>query len=698
MEQLLAKKTRAEAAYTRVSARMRTSQRQEDVHNGVLAQQMEQLDILIEEGTDPKAIASCQALYDDTSADCAEAAARTTGLLADLTSADLKTQQINLEIATHRQQEDTVITAAALPPPVEDTPTPSSPRVDLPDGGAAAAAPADAHAGTPAGPNGGHHASNGGGHLNVKKPDGAIITLEVTGQDTVEIVKNKILERAGFPTAEQRLTLSGSGNSVENLADDTVLADVEHGGTLMLVLCVPAEVPKAAADVLPAEMTPAMEVDDGVATADRSTVSSDEEYASVRGSGEKGDGSLGDISLPEGSAPRPVVPTRDMDTTAPAADTTLTAPFRTDVSDIEVPADLHTRLNMKNTDTMHHDRVQVFVTVATQLPDPENEDDRGKDSNVRALVLQLGLHGRLVLPTLPAKVKSIDTGSSAVLHSVHVDGSAFHNIGVEPMSQHAAGDDPELLLAVIGCDVTDSPDRFVQTAKDSAPGSEGRGILVVSAGMDYMVVDSLSNQVQPGTPDSSHFLPGTDAPASHWSYQGVTYVAIPFDELLNGNTMMYHGNFCELMQYCSISSTGFHPMGAGRLLNMMPENPSMQWSPAGETVNGKPVDSPSSALYVPFADATGVSMINEWVRQACHDLGLSAEISYSSFGEKAMEQGGLNIASVPQHRTHMIMTLSAVSLLAHLVYESDFRSPSLPEDTLDGLEQLRSTMLEVTRA
>ena len=77
MEQLLAKKTRAEANYTRVSARLRTSQRQEDVHNGVLAQQMEQLDTLIEEDTDPKAIASCHALYDDTAADCAEAAART---------------------------------------------------------------------------------------------------------------------------------------------------------------------------------------------------------------------------------------------------------------------------------------------------------------------------------------------------------------------------------------------------------------------------------------------------------------------------------------------------------------------------------------------------------------------------------------------------------------------------------------------
>ena len=461
MEQLLAKKDRVEANYTLVSARLRTSQRQEDVQNGVLARQMEQLDTLIEEDADPKAIASCQALYDDTSADCAEAAARTTGLLADLTSADLKTQQINLEIATHRQQEDTVITAAALPPPVEDTPTPSSPRVDLPDGGAAAAAPADAHTGAPAGPKRVHHSRTGGGHLNIKTLDGTIITLEVEGRDTIEIVKNKIQEHAGFPTAEQRLTLSGN-----NLADDTILAEVEHDGTLMLVLRAPADAPKAAVDVLPAEMTPAMEVDDGVATADRSTVSSDEEYASVRGSGEKGDGSLGDISLPEGSAPRPVVPTRDMDTTAPAADTTLTAPFRTDVSDIEVPADLHTRLNMKNTDTVHHDRVQVFVTVATQLPDPENEDDRGKDSNVRALVLQLGLHGRLVLPTLPAKVKSIDTGSSAVLHSVHVGGSAFHNIGVEPMSQHAAGDDPELLLAVIGFDVTDSPDRFVQTAKD----------------------------------------------------------------------------------------------------------------------------------------------------------------------------------------------------------------------------------------
>ena len=186
---------------------MRTSQRQEDVQNGVLAQQMEQLDILIEEGTDPKAIASCQALYDDTSADCAEAAARTTGLLADLTSADLKTQQINLEIATHRQQEDTVLTAAALPPPVEDTPTPSSPRVDLPDGGAAAAAPADAHTGAPAGPKRVHHSRTGGGHLNVKRLDGTIITLEVTGQDTIEIVKNKILERAGLPTGMHTATV-----------------------------------------------------------------------------------------------------------------------------------------------------------------------------------------------------------------------------------------------------------------------------------------------------------------------------------------------------------------------------------------------------------------------------------------------------------------------------------------------------------
>jgi hypothetical protein len=78
------------------------------------------------------------------------------------------------------------------------------------------------------------------------------------------------------------------------------------------------------------------------------------------------------------------------------------------------------------------------------------------------------------------------------------------------------------------------------------------------------------------------------------------------------------------------------------------------------------VKSPSSTASIPFADAIDVSMVNDWVRQTCQELGFSGAIEFKSYGEKSLEVGGFNIASVPQHREYMIMTLSAVSMLAHL--------------------------------
>jgi hypothetical protein len=87
------------------------------------------------------------------------------------------------------------------------------------------------------------------------------------------------------------------------------------------------------------------------------------------------------------------------------------------------------------------------------------------------------------------------------------------------------------------------------------------------------------------------------------------YVAVPLEEILCARNSV-----SQLVQYCSISDAGYHPMGVGRMLNMMPNHAGMTWSPLGETYHGVPVKSPASTVSVPFADAADVDMINLWMR------------------------------------------------------------------------------------
>ena len=60
---LQAMKERFETNLTLVAARLRTSQRQEDVQNDALARVIEQLDILVEDGADSSAEAKSNALH-----------------------------------------------------------------------------------------------------------------------------------------------------------------------------------------------------------------------------------------------------------------------------------------------------------------------------------------------------------------------------------------------------------------------------------------------------------------------------------------------------------------------------------------------------------------------------------------------------------------------------------------------------------
>jgi hypothetical protein len=240
--------------------------------------------------------------------------------------------------------------------------------------------------------------------------------------------------------------------------------------------------------------------DGNVAAVDGMSSHSSDDYASVQDASTLG-GHLG--SLPVGDAPPPTAPIRDMKAAGVPDAHSHVQPFPAEISSIQSPSDLHTKLHRDDAGAMHCDMVQALITVTLPRPSPKGEADHGEDAAIRTVLFKLGRCG-LELPTLPAEIKGIDTGSSSMLHSVRENGSSFNDIGVEPASLHVASEDPESLLAVIGYDDT-----------DKAMDSDSKGILVISGGMDYALLESILDHVRPGVPSRFHFLPNTALPMSH---------------------------------------------------------------------------------------------------------------------------------------------------------------------------------------
>ena len=619
------KKARLEQNLTRASAKLTTSQSQEDIQGRALARVEDELDELIENGADQKEITSREILLQQMTTNCEVATARSTGLLEEVSRIDRQILEAAAAIAIHQQQEVTVAPA--------DQHLPAENDVEVP--------------------------------VDAAAPSAVCVENEEHGASAAEAA-------AAYAKAAQKL----KDKKAEILAEKKAALLAEKAGQ-------PADGSNQEGDSEPtAEASPAPEKNDESMAAADDLSNSSEDYESVHGDVSVSSGHPG--SLPAGNVPCPTLPIRDM----PAAGTndvhTPEQPFTAEVSVIRSAPHLHTGLYSADDAAIHCDEVHAFITVILPRPIPEDETDYGEDAGVRAVLFRHGSFG-LELPTLPANIKGINTGSSSVLHSVQVDGSSFHDVGVEPASMHTAGEDPEALLAIVGYNDT-----------HNAQESDGKGILVISAGMDYTLLNSITDHVRLGVPSCLPYFPSTGLPASHWSIGGSTYVAVPLDEIVRGNSMTYHGNFSQLLQYCSISAAGYHPMGSGRMLNMMPSHAGMKWSTLGETFHEVPVKSPSSTASIPFADAIDVSMVNDWVRQTCQELGFSGAIEFKSYGENSLEVGGFNIASVPQHREYMIMTLSAVSMLAHLLQEFDARSPPLAGDPVDEPTRLKSALLQIT--
>jgi len=73
----------------------------------------------------------------------------------------------------------------------------------------------------------------GGMQLMVKTLDGKTVTVEAEEEDTIEDIKNKIMEKEGVPVDQQRLIFGG-----KQLESDKTLADydVQEDSTFHMVL------------------------------------------------------------------------------------------------------------------------------------------------------------------------------------------------------------------------------------------------------------------------------------------------------------------------------------------------------------------------------------------------------------------------------------------------------------------------------
>mmetsp|Transcript_73415 Transcript_73415/g.147841 ORF Transcript_73415/g.147841 Transcript_73415/m.147841 type:complete len:96 (+) Transcript_73415:253-540(+) len=73
----------------------------------------------------------------------------------------------------------------------------------------------------------------GGMQLMVKTLDGKTVTVEAEEEDTIEDIKNKIMEKEGVPVDQQRLIFGG-----KQLDSDKTLADydVQEDSTFHMVL------------------------------------------------------------------------------------------------------------------------------------------------------------------------------------------------------------------------------------------------------------------------------------------------------------------------------------------------------------------------------------------------------------------------------------------------------------------------------